>query len=379
MIDVERPLLQWLTGCPVTGVEDVRTGSTAMAVVESAEWLPALVGAGIVDRDSWLLVRHPGPVEELADTATIPRSHSYGGSFGEFDGRVRVDQGFGLDTCRYGMAEFTKVDTPTVLRVGDAHDFSAFLRDADVAWQSGGFAGYLTHPDAVLADVAALGGPVDRAGPMHRVFVTVSGAVSTSPTGRPLGFAGDPLPRLQAEYIAVNDATAIPDGAGLNAALTDSDRCDALADRPWIPRYVQVLGAIRLIRTGRRVADRASGFGGRISSELPRSNAPDRPDHPVILQIGTRFEAIAPDGIGRVGLDARRCALLEALLSWPGKVDVIHWCAGRFDLSVVEADAELRDLLTQLDRADVWSGWQDLPPEQSASPAIGPTTNGTLR
>jgi len=81
VIDVERPLLQWLIGCPVSGVEDLRTGSTAMAVVESAEWLPAPVGAGIVDRDSCLLVRHPGPVEELADTATVPRSHSYGGSF----------------------------------------------------------------------------------------------------------------------------------------------------------------------------------------------------------------------------------------------------------------------------------------------------------
>lgn len=82
MIDVEGPLPQWLTGCPVSGVEDLRTGSTAMAVVEFAEWLPAPVGgAGIVVRDSWLLVRHPGPVEELADTATVPRSHSYGGSF----------------------------------------------------------------------------------------------------------------------------------------------------------------------------------------------------------------------------------------------------------------------------------------------------------
>lgn len=238
----------------------------------------------------------------------------------EFSGSVRpgsdlvFGDGLTVRVRHYGVADFEALDAPTALIVSDDDDFSAYLRDADDAFGHGRFANHATHPAAVVANLASLGGLADAAGPRNRMYLDDDGVIRTSPTGSGLGVAGDGVPTLDLRWRRCNAGSSRPDAAGTAEAIDDDDRVTALAERPWIGRYVAVLAALRQSRLGGRNARAVSGFGCRLTSGLPLAGAIDEIDAPVLAQFGSTFKALDPTSERAVALDADQVRALEMAL-----------------------------------------------------------------
>lgn len=239
----------------------------------------------------------------------------------EFVGSMRPGSellfGDGLEVRlrHYGVADFEALDAPTALLISDDDDFSAYLRDSDTAWAHGRFANYATHPAAVIANLACLGGGGDGSGPLHRLHIDDDGVARTSPTGRGLGSVEEGLPALYQRWQRSNAASAQPDAVGLDDAVCDDDRATALAERPWISRYVTVIMALRRAQATGRTARRVSGFGGRITGGLPVPEVGDPTHAPILAQFGAIYRAIDPVDGSCVDVDAAQLSALETVLA----------------------------------------------------------------
>lgn len=299
-------LESWLTGLPVGRW----AGASRTVVVEAAELLPALRESGLVDERT-LVLRAAG--NRAAGQGNDPEN-TFSGSFTAEDD-VAFDDGYRLQIRQYGLAPFLCLDAPTVLQLRDEDDVSSYLRDADAAWHSGVFAEHMTHPNGVVCNLSGLGGSPRHAGPAHRLFVTVDAVVRTSPTGRDLGRADEPLAALHQRWWQANLASGWPDASCLDRVIPDRDRVEALRERPWIRRYVLAVGAFRRIRTQSRLPSRVSGFAGRITPGLPDPTTPDPLGAPLLLQVGREFVACDPEGTGATPLTADELADVEAILA----------------------------------------------------------------
>lgn len=253
----------------------------------------------------------------------------------EFSGAVRpgsdlvFGDGLTVRVRHYGVADFEALDAPTALIVSDDDDFSAYLRDADEAFGHGRFANHVTHPAAVVANLASLGGRADAAGPQHRMYLDDDGVIRTSPTGCGLGVAQDGVTALQLRWQRSNAGSARPDAAGTADAIDDDDRVTALAERPWIGRYVAILSALRQSRLGGRNARAVSGFGRRLTNGLPLGGVIDAVDAPVLAQFGSTFKALDAASGRSVALDADQVRALESALVGdfhPGDPDLVAAC-----------------------------------------------------
>jgi hypothetical protein len=229
-----------------------------------------------------------GGTAVLVPSAPPPgrRVVQYHGSFLPADGRVILPGSVSIDLRSYGLAEIGDLTGPTVLRVADDEDFSAYLRDADAARLGGVFARHLTDHRVLVADLAGLGGSAARSGPRDRVLVRPDGTVSTSPTGGSIGRLGDSIDALDRSWQAHVACSVAPCPVCLQAALPERDRVDALRERPWLARYLAVVDALRAADRDGHAVRRVSGFGGRISPTLPWSSSVlDPGDAPVIIEI----------------------------------------------------------------------------------------------
>ncbi len=341
---------EWLTGAagPVSTFPAVRT-----VVVEDARVVPDLVASGLLDTHSRLVVRSAETLS-IAGPSVVA---SYRGTFAAADSTVEFDNGYQLNSRNYGSAEFLSFDRQTILRIGDADDFSAYLRDADSASLTGRFADHLTHPNVIVADVAGLGAPADDSGPYRRLFVFPDATVSTSPTGAALGDSTDGIATLDRRWRVANDASAYPDAVALDRVVGDGDRAAALLERPWVQRYLLACNVIRLVRAEHRLPGRVSGFGGRISAGLPDSADPDSSDAPVLLQIGRTHQAHDPTtGLG-LAISATAVAVLESLLVHPTADDAATWCGANAGLAAGALPQHVSGLLQVLSDADVAAGW----------------------
>src|SRR6185312_1112617 len=183
--------------------------------------------------------------------------------------RIELGDGYVLQRLPYADAEFESVELPTELRVWGAEDYSAFLRDFDVAMAAGQFPGYLTNPLAILADAEQLVGlPTVEATELRRLFLTQHGEVMVSPTGRPLGVVADGPAAWTRARRHWESTSVAPGSTGLGGVLDDHDRRDALAERPGLARYLRVLRAHRDARRSGRLLSRVSGFGCRLHADL---------------------------------------------------------------------------------------------------------------
>ncbi len=257
-----------------------------------------------------------GAIRELRqapDGAEPRHSDEFAGRFAP-DDDVRFGDGLVIKIRHYGVADFEPFDGPTALVIHDDDDFSAYLRDADRAWHSGSFANYVTHPQAVIANLSALGGSEQYAGPNHRLYLDDDGIVRTSPAGRGLGLPEEGLPTIDARWQRHNATSSWPDACSLDDALPDADRTAALWERPWMRRYVNVLRATRQARLQERIPSRISGFGGRLSPGLADTDVLDSTDAPVIAQFGATFRALDPHGETWVEIDSDQVRALEMLL-----------------------------------------------------------------
>jgi hypothetical protein len=221
----------------------------------------------------------------------------YRGSFLPADGRVSLPDAT-IELRSYGLAEFGELFGPTVLRVADDEDFSAYLRDADAARLDGRFAPHLTNPRVLVADLAALGGPAERSGPRDRLLVRPDGTISTSPTGGAIGRLGESTADLDRTWREHVSCSVAPCPVCLSAAVPERDRADALRERPWLARYLTAIEALRAAGRDGRTVGRVSGFGGRISPVLPWSPAVlDPVDAPVIIEIDDPAHLLVHDPV----------------------------------------------------------------------------------
>lgn len=277
-----------------------------------------LVASADAPRDARALLKAP-PLGTIRELRQVPHgsepqhSDEFAGRFAP-DSDIRFGDGLVVKVRHYGVADFEPFDGPTALVIHDDDDFSAYLRDADRAWHSGTFANYITHPQAAIANLSALGGNEQYAGPNHRLYVDDDGIVRTSPSGRGLGLPEEGLPTIDARWQRYNAASSWPDACSLDDALPDADRTAALWERPWMRRYVTVLRAVRLARLQERIPSRVSGFGGRLSAGLKDTDVLDAIDAPVLAQFGATFRALDPQGETWVEIDAGEVRDLEMLL-----------------------------------------------------------------
>ena len=324
MPNTERIIARWVSGAsnaergPSTaGGADDDDHIGRIVVVDTDDHIPALVSSGLIDGDVALLHRGNSvhPRAAVADAAGWRRT--YAGSFLRSGTDVVVADGFLLRQVSYGLGDFTPLDVPTALVVMDEHDFSAFLRDADAAWATGVFANHVTHPLAVLANVAALGGNATSSGPGCRLFVGPDGAVSTSPFGAVLGRAEDGPAVMADRWSAAHEVEPV-DAVSLRSVVRESDRLDAVRERAWLGRYFQAASALRTIRAEHLYPGRVSGFGGRIGDpSVTGVPHPDRPALPVLVEVGRSVRAIDPASGAWAALTAGQAATTEQLIDRP--------------------------------------------------------------
>lgn len=312
MIDAH--LDSWFTGLPSADVAPPAVAILSAGVPSDTE---AVLRHSWSD---WTSGRADGTVDLPTQLRILRGVQSCPASADEFTGVLLPGEdlvfGDGLEfrVRNYGVADFEFLDAPTALAVCDDDDLSAYLRDADRAWHGGEFAGYLTHPASVVANLAGLGGTADAAGPAFRLFVDVDGVARTSPWGRGLGSYDEAIETLHGRWLRTNAASALSDAACLDEAIPDIDRGDALAERPFIARYTVVMRALRGLRATGRVARRVSGFGGRMTTGVEHSGIVDDIDAPVLAQFGAIYRAIDPSGGCQVDLDGAQVRVLEELL-----------------------------------------------------------------
>ena len=228
--------VEGLIGGWITGVTP-RSSSGRVVVVESDDAVDVLIADNLLDDCAGLFHRRtgvlPAPLRE--------RSQTFAGSFLGAESDVRFGGGFHLRQNHYGTADFLPIEIPTVLRVSDDDDFSAFLRDADSAMETGRFAPGVSHRLTVIADACGLGADTGSAGPGRRVYIGPSGTVSTSPTGLRLGVAGEPWQLIERRWQEANATSRRPCAVCLAAAVNEPDRVDALSERPWLAAYLRAL------------------------------------------------------------------------------------------------------------------------------------------
>ncbi|MFC4066944.1 daptide biosynthesis RiPP recognition protein [Actinoplanes subglobosus] len=280
MISKKRHLMLWGTAGLRYG-SDAELPGTARIVLADAAHLAAVRAAGLVGPHTVVFV--PGDPDE--DTG--PQVVNYGGSLSEAGAEAVLDEAFYLQIQSYGLSEYMSVAGPTMIRIADESDFEVFLHDADRALATGEFPDFLTNPIIQLADLPGLGATGLADGPRQRLYVAADGTVSVSPGGSPLGRLGDPLTRLEAAFAETGVSC-------LGAAVPEDVRRNALADRPWLGRYLAAVDAIRAMRARGVSPVRVSGFGGRLLPSMDGVADRTDPDLPLVLWTATSAYVHSP-------------------------------------------------------------------------------------
>lgn len=232
MGDVRNQVFGWASGIEADETRPV-------VVTAHSRWVEPLLAGGLINEDSDVYVPEDETFVPVTRTTV-----GYRGDFADPRGVLSFSDGLIINQSPYGLASLIWLEEPTILRIVDDNDFSAFLRDADVAHKTGQFALHAVHPGTAIADLAALGGPFGMSGPDRRAFVSADGSVSTSPAGRILGDASESRMTLQARWSAINTGSDRPCAVCL-ASISDRDRTEALAERPWMDSYIAAMTTLR--------------------------------------------------------------------------------------------------------------------------------------
>ncbi|MGW2483977.1 daptide biosynthesis RiPP recognition protein [Streptomyces sp. NPDC001571] len=269
MSGIKGRLTAWAAGQdPAVSLRNA--SGTGVLVLESAEHLERVLRSDLVGPGTTVFV--PGEAGDASGPVVVGYEGSPSESGAEFS--LVSDAGdFFLQLQSYGISEYMSVVGPTLVRVADPADFGAYLADADRARQEGVFADFLTHPVIQLGDLAALGADASADGPGLRLYANRAGELSTAPGGRRLGAVGDGMAGLEAEWARINAASTHPCAVALGAVLPERERAAALAERPWLGRYLAAVEAIRRLRFDGSAVPRVSGFGHRLTAGLPEGTA----------------------------------------------------------------------------------------------------------
>ncbi|MFE2381696.1 daptide biosynthesis RiPP recognition protein [Streptomyces misionensis] len=256
-----RHLRSWATGRPLAG--GTAGGGSATVVLEDAAQLPAVLASDVVGPRTLVLVPGDQDGEEHGPSgATVV---GFEGSLSEPGGDASIGGAIFLQVQDYGTSPYMSLLGTTLVRVAGEPDFEAFLADADRARETGEFEAFAVSPAVQIADLGALGEAAPDDGPGTRLWVAADGAVSVSPQGTRLGTAGDGAADLSAAWTA---ATAAAPSVALGRAVPEAVRGPAVAERPWLGRYLAALDMLRDLQVHGVSDVRISGFGGRLAAEL---------------------------------------------------------------------------------------------------------------
>lgn len=315
-------LVSWLTGARRA------PGGRRVAVIEEPGSLMRLCGSGWVDADTRVFLRARDGNLAPAALRRVPLLCGYRGSFARPGSRIEFDDGYVLERTSYGDAEFRAIELPTEVRVWCPEDFSAFLRDADLAMATGDFPAYLTNPLTILADQPALAGSAQDAGTVaDRLFVAAGGQVSASPSGPPVGRVEQEPADWIATAARLEAASPVPGTTALGGLIDDADRRDALAERPALARYLRAIRVQRAARARGRLISRISGFGGRFSPGLPRDTGADGEptDHPMVVRAGSQLWIITGQRDDATPATLEQVGVLEAEACLPDARERLVW------------------------------------------------------
>ncbi|WP_433438840.1 daptide biosynthesis RiPP recognition protein [Nonomuraea sp. CA-141351] len=308
MTSTKRNLMHWATGqAPAPG----EPHHVSTVVLEDPGYLHSLRRSGIVGPTTVVFL--PGGPSDASGPVIV----GYAGSLLEAGSEISISESFFLQTQDYATSEFMSVLGPTAIRIFNQADFELFLDDADRAKAEGAFREFLMHPAVRLADLPALGAGTDRDGPQHRLFVSADGTISTSPTGRPIGHAGDDLPSLRKEWARLNAESDQPCAVCLAAAVPEEQRAAELASRPWLGRYHSAIAATQDLLARGESDIRVSGFGGRLVRGLEEVDDPAdmaAPDLPQLLWSESSAYVYSPGAARTFKVEHRAGQLVEALL-----------------------------------------------------------------
>lgn len=300
-------LISWATGAPLG--DPPGPGVTTLVLSDAAH-LPAVTAAGLVGPGTLLLVPDDG-------TGAPAPALGYEGSLDEPGGEFSNGQDFFLQTHAYASSPYMTVFGPTVVRVTDQADFDSFLDDADRALSEGVFPDFLLTSSVVLADPVALSGrhhPAD--GPSLRLYADRDGNLSLTPTGAVLGTVDDTLGTLALRHLQTGTAPA-----ALGAVLSAETLADALRSRPFLPRYLEAVAALRILLARGVTGLTVSGFGSRLTPELTATAAAADladPTLPLVVYGDTDAYIVTGERLFAVGRPAARA--LECLLAAPERV-----------------------------------------------------------
>ncbi|MEY9997758.1 hypothetical protein ABIE67_009877 [Streptomyces sp. V4I8] len=323
--------MSWATGH--AGRLPHRERSARTVVLEAPQYVPALLASDVVDAAT--VVFTPGH----SGVTDGPLIVGYEGSLSELGVEFSHDPGFYLQIQAYGLSQYMSVAGPTVIRVAGDTDFETYLRDADQARHEGVFTDFLTNPMIQLADLPALGAGPEGDGPSLRLHVGQSGELSTSPGGKRLGTAGDSFEQIAAEWARINSESTQPCAVCLGGWLPETTRAPALAERPWLGRYLAALDGIRTLRARGLNVTGVSGFGGRLVtalSELPDAADVMDPALPLLLWTDEAVYAHSSRQGRTFQLKHDTAELAEALLVC-GSVEAAVRIGDREDLKRVQA------------------------------------------
>ncbi|MGW6545005.1 daptide biosynthesis RiPP recognition protein [Streptomyces massasporeus] len=332
-----RHLMSWGVGGALPGRADSMYEGAATVVLETPGHLPALLGSDLVGPHTVVLC--PGAPGHADGQEASPLLIGYEGSLSEPGGDMSVDDDFFLQSQDYATSAYMSVIGATLIRVMEEADFDAFLADADRARAEGEFAAFVTDPAVQLADVSALGAGPAGDGPRTRLYVGPEGELSTSPCGTRLGSLGDGFASVVAEWDRVNAGSAHPCAVALGATVPEDTRERALAERPWLGRYLAALVAVRELRARGLAGIRVSGFGGRlVAAAADRADAADAcaSERPLLLWTDEAAYVHSP-AAGRTFQVSRAAGELVETLLVSGSLDAAVGHADRDGLSQVEA------------------------------------------
>ncbi|MFC5952954.1 daptide biosynthesis RiPP recognition protein [Streptomyces pratens] len=300
-------LISWATASPLAGPP---TTGVATLVLADAGHIPTVLASGLAGAETLLLA----PADDGSDVAPATGYH---GSLTEPGGEFSNGQDFFLQTHAYTASPFMTVFGPTVVRVFDQADFEAFLRDADRAITQGAFPDFLVAPSVLLADPAALSGEFNPAdGPALRLYADEHGQVSTTPTGAALGTVEDSLETLAERFTHMRPGTA-----ALDTVTAEDTLSEALRDRPFLPRYLAAVAALRSLAARGVTGLRVSGFGSRLTPELTGTGADaDLGDPRLPILVYGDTDAYVVDGSRLFAVDRRTARTLECFLATGGRV-----------------------------------------------------------
>ncbi|MCX6467785.1 MAG: hypothetical protein NTW76_00505 [Corynebacteriales bacterium] len=183
----------------------------------------------------------------------------------------------------YASSPYVSILGTTLVRLDSDDDVEAFLADADAAHDDGLFAPFTIHPAVEIAD----SGEID--GPATRLCVHPGGHLSVSP------------------FVPTTAESTVP---MLAAAIGD----DEWSRRPWLPRYLRAIRAVRRIGANGHEGVRVSGFGARLDSRVAPTGADVSDAHRPILAF-SRERAFVAQGGALVTCSLEAGTLLEPLLA----------------------------------------------------------------